>query len=463
MRILLIIYDNDSFISFFPVGLAYIASVLRNEGIEVEIYQQDMHHYPEEHLTRYLDQNRFDAVGIGVIAGYYQYAKLLKISHAINKSTNRPPHYILGGHGPTPEPAYFLKKTGADFVVLGEGEETIIELLKALDNGTPLSAVRGIAYRQGDKVTLNPRRELIQDIDSIPWPAYDLFPIEYYRLMRYPHTENRDFSMPVLSARGCIFKCNFCYRMDEGYRARDPLALVEEIRYLQKEYDITYIEFADELLMSSEARAEELCNAFIKSGLSFKWYCNGRLNFAKPAVLRLMKEAGCVFINYGIESLDDAVLRRMGKALTEKQIIRGIEATLAAGISPGFNIIFGHIGDSPETLQKGVDFLLNYDDGAQLRTIRPVTPYPGSALYYYSLEKGLLNDVADFYEHKHINSDLLAVNFTDIEDNEFHRLLMEANTTLIGNYFKNRTAVLAEVTRNLYINWDEKFRGYRQT
>ena len=109
MKVLLVVYDNESYIHWFPQGLAYIASVLRNEGYYVEIYNQDVHHYPDEHLTEYLNENRFDVIGVSVIAGYYQYRKLLRISNVTNSSKHRP-FYILGGHGPAPEPEYFIKK-----------------------------------------------------------------------------------------------------------------------------------------------------------------------------------------------------------------------------------------------------------------------------------------------------------------------------------------------------------------
>src|SRR3972149_634483 len=133
--------------------------------------------------------------------------------------------------------------------------------------------------------------------------------------------------------------------MDEGFRARRAEAIVEELRHLQEKYRITYVAFSDELLMSSVSRTEDICRAFINEKLEIKWDCNGRLNYAKPDLLRLMREAGCVFINYGIEAMDDQVLQNMKKGLKTKQIIKGIEATLDAGISPGYNIIFGNIGD----------------------------------------------------------------------------------------------------------------------
>ncbi|MDP7368136.1 MAG: cobalamin B12-binding domain-containing protein, partial [Candidatus Pacebacteria bacterium] len=124
MRILLISKDTDQYTSWFPQGLAYLAAVLLKEGYDVEIYNQDVHHYPDEHLTRYLNQKDFDVVGVGAIGGYYQYRKLLKISEAINNSKNRP-FYIIGGHCPSPEPEYFIKKTQADVIVIGEGELTV--------------------------------------------------------------------------------------------------------------------------------------------------------------------------------------------------------------------------------------------------------------------------------------------------------------------------------------------------
>ncbi len=462
MKVLLVVYDNDSYIHWFPQGLAYIAAVLRDAGHQVEIYSQDINHYPPEHLTEHLNRNRYDALGVSVIAGYYQYRMLLKIAKAVNDAENRPA-FIIGGHGPAPEPEYFLLKTGADAAVIGEGEATALELFSALEEGRSLAGIKGIAYREGDRVLVNESRPLIEDVDALPFPAYDLFPVEYYRLLRMPHCSNHDFVMPVLSGRGCPFKCNFCYRMDPGFRPRSNESIIEEIRLLQADYGITYVAFSDELLMSSEARTESICRSFIKAGLNIKWDCNGRLNFAKPDLLRLMKEAGCVFINYGIEAMDDQILRNMNKALTTRQIVRGIEATLAAGISPGFNIIFGNIGENRETLRKGVDFLLEYDDGSQMRTIRPVTPYPGSPLYYHALEQGLLKDVADFYENKHTNSDLLAVNFTDLTDREFHEALLEANTALISNYFDHKKDFFIEQARTLYLEQDAGFRGFRQS
>ena len=462
MRVLLINYDNESLVQWFPQGIAYIAGTLLEYGHDVEIYAQDIHHYPEEHLTNKLDNEHYDVVGLSFIGGYYEYKKALKISQAVNNSKQRP-FYIIGGFGPSPAPNYFLKKTGADALVKGEGERTIIDLLNHLKEKKDLKHVLGIAYRIGDKTFMNPPRPLIEEVDSIPMPAYHLFNIEHYRLLRMPNCTKTDFIMPVLSGRGCTFTCNFCYRMDKGFRARSNEAIIEEIKYLQKNYGITYIAFSDELLMSSIGRTMSLCEDIIKAKLNIKWDCNGRLNYAKPKVLNLMKKAGCVFINYGIEAYDDQILKNMDKVLTTKQIEIGIVNTLNAGISPGYNIIFGNIDETRETLMKGVDFLLKYDDGAQLRTIRPVTPYPGSPLYDYAIQKGLIKNVEDFYENKHTNSDLMTCNFTKLSDEEFYQALMDANEILLDNYQKRVKKNTKKQLEDLYIKHDTSFRGFRQT
>jgi radical SAM superfamily enzyme YgiQ (UPF0313 family) len=250
--------------------------------------------------------------------------------------------------------------------------------------------------------------------------------------------------------------------MDKGLRVRPVDSVLEEIHILNKTYNVSNISFWDELTMSSEERIVDISEAILKSGLKIKWECNGRLNYAKPGVLKLMRASGCVYINYGIESMDQNILNVMNKGLTVKLIHEGIQNTLDAGISPGFNIIFGNIGESREALKLDVDFLLKYNDHAELRTIRPVTPYPGSPLYYYAIEQGLLKDCEDFYENKHVNSDLLAVNFTPLTDDEFYEALLEANVKLINSYFDQARTDAIESASKLYEERDSTFRGFRQ-
>ena len=218
--------------------------------------------------------------------------------------------------------------------------------------------------------------------------------------------------------------------------------------------------------MTSVEHTEQVCEAFAKrrkKGLEIKWNCNGRLNYVSLELLQLMKKNGCVFINYGIESMDNTVLKFMKKGLRDNQIISGIESTLEAGISPGLNMMFGNIGDTSESLKKSVNFLLKYDDFAQMRTIRPVTPYPGSPLYYRAIELGLLEGPEDFYDNKHLNSDLICVNFTDLSDDEFYDGLYEANLALLENYHLGARTRVEKQLYELYKDRDTTFRGFRHS
>jgi radical SAM superfamily enzyme YgiQ (UPF0313 family) len=425
MRALLVSYDNQSHVHWFPMALGAVAAWMRQCGWDVEIYQQDLYHWPEAHLTEYLDSHPIDFVGLSMSAGIYQYRKAQAICEAVNRSINRSEiSLFVGGHMFAPAGKYFTEKLGVDRVF---GKE--------IEGDTP--------------------------IDDIPMPAYDLFAIDHYALLRMPNTKPSDRVMPMLSGRGCPFNCNFCYRLTPGFRGRSAKSIVEEIEYLKREYSISYIAFADELLMNSPQRTIEIAEALMPLGIT--WECNGRLNYARPEVLYVMKKSGCTFINYGIEAFDDEVLKNMNKHLTCEQITKGIEATLKADISPGLNIIWGNIGDSPRSLKKGVEFIKKYGDGAQMRTIRPVSPYPGSPLFEEAVKRGLIKDVADFYENKHKNSDFFTCNFMEIGEEEAYRALMNANCELIHDYYlKKQTADLSACV-DLYTKRDGSFRGFRQS
>jgi radical SAM superfamily enzyme YgiQ (UPF0313 family) len=387
------------------------------------------------------------------------------LSKAINHSKNRP-YYIMGGYGPTPEPEFFLKKSGCDVVCLGEGEVTISKLMDAINNKTSLKKVPGIAWLEDGKLQQTPRASLVHNLDSLPPVPYELFPMDYYRMLRLPKTEPTDFVFPLMSARGCSFKCTFCYRMDPGYRMRLPEPLLDEVEMLHKDYGITFISFQDDLLMSSVEHTEAVCLEFLKRNIPVRWTCNGRLNYCSEELLQLMKDAGCTFINYGIESMDQKVLNNMKKGLRPEMIIRGVEDTLKVGISPGLNFIFGNKGDNKKTIKSAIDFMLKYDDFSQKRTIRPVTPYPGSPLYYDAIKMGLLdkdNPAEDFYERKHLNSDLICCNFTELSNEEYYECLRWANSTLMKNYYdKQKTSTLAQID-HLYKEKDVSFRGFRHS
>lgn len=452
MKILLIVYDNGSHIPFFPQGIAYLAAALEAKGHEVKIFSQDLHHAPEELLTKVIDGGGYDLVGLGFVAGYWQYRKAKLIAEAVNRSQYRKAFkFVLGGHGPAAVPEYFMNLLEADAVFVGEADNTLPTWIEGLQNSTIISP----SY--ADPV----------DPDETPWPAYDMFLIDVYRLIRWPTSTPADFCLPILSGRGCPYKCTFCYRMQEGhFKPRAPNAVINEMAWLNLKYGINHFHFSDELFMSSKGRVFEFCEAMLSADMAgqipgFKWDCSGRLNHAGFKTLEIMKRAGCEYINYGIEALDNGVLRNIKKGLTVEVIHEGVNNTLEAGLVPGLNLIWGSPGDDLDTLKEAEAFLLRYDTCKELRTIRPVTPYPGSRMYWDAINDGLLGGPEDFYERLHTNSDLLTINQTGLADDEFHAALSKANRRLIRNYYNKRCWQAEESARALYSGENEDFRGFR--
>ena len=177
--------------------------------------------------------------------------------------------------------------------------------------------------------------------------------------------------------------------MRDGFYERNTKAIIDEIRFLYRKFGITHFQFADELLMSSEERTGEICDAILALPFKIKWDCNARLNFAKLPLLQTMKKAGAQYLNYGIESLNQQILNQMGKGLTLERIYQGVEDTLLSKLSPGLNFIWGFPGDTRENLTAACEFIERYDPCDELRTIRPVTPYPGTALFKKAVQMGL--------------------------------------------------------------------------
>ncbi len=459
MKILLIVIDKESHVNFFPLGIAYLSSSIIKYGYnDLTIFNQEVYHYKDEYIKIFNNEGNFDVIGIGFY-GYQQYKKAVSLFKHIHYAKHRP-ILVLGGHGPSAAPEFFLKKLNADVIVIGEGEKVFCNLLDAIAGSSPFSAVKGIAYRDGDRVIINDREAVISNLDDLPFPAWDKFPMEHYVMERHIAAKHTDRCFPVLASRGCMYNCNFCYRMYKGYRLRSVESVVEEIKKLKRDYSITHITFADENLMCTENNALDFAEGMAKAKLGIKWNCMGRLKVAKPHVLKAMKEAGCTYVNYGIESLDQHVLDLMDKKQTVEEAYEGVENTINSGLLPGLNIIWGNLGDNGETLRKGVEFLKRYNTSVQMRTVKPVTPYPGTKLFDIAIERGLLKDVEDFY-NKYTNSDRLTVNFTELPDNEFYKLLFEANKEVAESYYKTISDVTVEGFRRCYFENDLSFRGPR--
>lgn len=465
-KVLLIVHDVYQDDNEFPLGPGYLAAVLKKEGVDVKVCCQDVFHYSNTEMAeRFLKNQEYDLIGIGFLAARFR-ETIVGLCETVNQH-KKGAWLVLGGQGAAAIPEYVLKETKAEVAAIGEAEETIVELLKCkLENGD-LSQIKGIAYCQGDEVKINEKRKPAIKLDELPFPEWSLFPIEkYVSSLQLFEANKKDKTLAILTTRGCVNRCNFCYRMENGIRFRSIPNVVEEIKLLNKKYGITYFQMQDELFNFPKERLFEMNEAFKKNNIKIKFNCSARVDVFDKETAKCLKEMGCKFINFGFESADQNVLDLMEKNATVEDNIRAADITKKAGIGLGLNFIWGNKGDTPESLRKNVELIKKYNTYDQLRTIRPVTPYPGCKLYFEAIEKGLLSGPEDFF-NKFKNSDLLTVNFTNIPEEKIYKLLFEANKELIIDHFAHTTRDMIEADRltkdfyNLYFKGKVNFRGAR--
>lgn len=465
-RVLFICHDVYQDFNVFPLGPAYLAACLNEAGHEVEAYCMDVFHYSNEQLHEHLTHNEYDLIGVSFLAARYK-ETIVELCQTINAG-KKGAWLVLGGHGPSSISEYILLDTMADVVGIGECEETIVDLLKCKLSGGELSAVLGIAYRVGDNVHINPKREPIKHLDSIPFPLWEIFPMDkYIDATKRAGIDAQEKNIAMISSRGCINRCSFCYRMEKGIRIRSVVNVVAEIKYLYERYNVTLFDFLDEMFIINKDRLKDFKKMLDEQNLKIKFYANCRVDIFDEEMALLLKECGCILLNIGFESTSQEVLDKMNKNTCVEDNIRAAEIANSIGLNIGLNFIWGMPGDNEHTLRDNAEFIKRYNTYAQVRTERPVTPYPGCDLYYYAIKQGLLNGPEDFFE-KFKNSDLLTVNFTGLSDLQVYELLFEVNKELILDHFVHTSgdmAVAGELIQgfyDLYFKGDTSFRGARR-
>ncbi|MBS3095032.1 B12-binding domain-containing radical SAM protein, partial [Candidatus Pacearchaeota archaeon] len=450
----------------FLLGPAYLAAVLNEKGASVEAFCMDVFHYTNEQLAEHLRKNEYDLIGVGFMAARFE-ETVRDLCKVINKNKKNA-WLVLGGPGPSPIPEFMLQETGADIITLGEAENTIVDLLKCKIERENLSSVKGIAYLENNKFKKTAPNVRIENLDEIPFPLWEIFPMEKYTsCYKTYRQEPHEKSFFIITSRGCINRCNFCYRMEKGIRLRSVKNIMEELKILWKKYGVNCYLFQDELFVMSKNRLIEFEKALNEANLKIKFFCNARVDIMDEEIIEILKRCGCQLINFGFESSNDEVLRLMNKNATVEQNIKALEAVRKVGkIGIGLNFIWNNLGDTPETLKKNVELIKKYNTYDQRRTIRPVTPYPGSDLYYKAIELGKIKGPKDFFE-RFKNSDLMMINFMDIPEEEAYWNLLELNTELILDHHKHtdrdmqKAKQLIEQFADLYSGKTTTFRGSR--
>jgi len=450
-RFLFVMMDQYDKRPNWTFGPSYLAAVLEKNDYYVEIFHGTCWHLNAKDLEKFLlEREHFDYIGFGYLTNYvHDTIEHIKAIRSASPSSK----VILGGNGYSPLPAYYLSKTGADYGVAGEAETSLLNLVNALSIGESVENIPSVSFRDGQDIYVSDLREPVPLISGIPQPAYHLFPIESYIWYKNRGYHGGVKAFNFLSSRGCPFRCNFCYRLEEGFRYRPFDDILAEFSFLSEKYGITHFTMSDELFMTSKKHvikfSEQLVNAMDNNIIPrISWETTGRLNIVDQDVANAMASAGCNRILYGLESGDTKVLELMNKKTTNEMIEKGIEATFNAGMEVQLPCMFGNIGETAESVDKTVEILNKYG-GSDERLLRPVTPYPGSPLYKYALEKGLLKDHDHFFEISK-NPDLLTVNFTEMNDETFYKVMYEANVKLIDAYHERMKEIEKKSFKQLY-------------
>ena len=358
-----------------PMGLAYLAAVLERQGNSIKIIDAQALSLTHSRLREQIEKEKPDIIGATAVTPTI-YDAMNAIS--VGKEVCPVAFTILGGPHATFLPIRILRDCPQlDAVCIGEGEETMLDLARTLEQGGNLANVRGIAYRKGKKVKKNLPRPLISDLDSLPFPARHLLPMDRYTLLGEP------YKMAVLiSSRGCPFNCVFCSSsrlFGKKFRARTAKNTVDEMEHIIEKFNIHVMEFADDTFTLVKKRVENICYEIRKRGLDVTWVCSSRADTVTKDLLIKMRKAGCSLIFYGIESGSQHVLNLMNKGEKLEQIIKAVRWTKKAGIEAYGSFILGFPGETKAELEATINFAKKI--GIDFAEFSTITAFPGTPLY----------------------------------------------------------------------------------
>ncbi len=373
-----------------PLGIASLAAVCREAGKTVSIVDAVAERLSLEETARRVAALRPAAAGISAatvgIENAGRLAGLLK--EALPRTA-----VIVGGPHVTAVPGKTLSLFGAiDVAVIGEGERTILDLLDTLGRGGDLSTVRGIAFRREGGVTVTPPRPFVEDLDSLPIPAYDLLP-DLARLYRpAAHNFKRLPSTSMITSRGCPGRCIFCDLKTFGNRCRRnsiPYTM-RVVERLISDFGIRDVRIPDDTFVIDRAHVLSFCGEIVRRGLDISWSCQARVNLVDPELLRAMRRAGCWQVDYGIESGSRKILETLRKGITPAQALRALRWTRDAGIQAKGYFMIGSPGETPETIRETIAFARKAAlDSFQVSFF---TPFPGSPVYDEIARHGVLEE-----------------------------------------------------------------------
>lgn len=392
-----------------PLGLAYIAGALKKKGYQLQVVDasaegvDDFEYFRDEIYIFGLNKDKIVSrihQNVDIICFSFMFTNNWLYGREVVKAVReRFPKAILiaGGEHATAAPEYCMHQAPLDYIVLGEGEETIVELVEVLKNNGNIEAVGGIAYRKQEEIVCNRRRKRIKAIQDIPWPAWEIFPLKEYFEHKMTHGVYRGNSLPVMATRGCPYTCTFCSNPQmwgKAYEMRPPEDFVDELEYLHKTYEVVNFDLYDLTAIMFKDWIVAMCQEILKRDLkiSYQLPSGTRAEAIDFEVADLLFKSGCINMTYAPESGSKRVLHSVKKQVDIQQMLQSIADSNKAGMIVHLNMILGFPDDTHKDMWQTIWFLAKCSwYGAHDIAPAVFTPYPGSTLYNRLTKQGKLN------------------------------------------------------------------------
>lgn len=358
--------------SCYPsIGLALIAASLEKYGAQVRIIDLQADTSLYESIATVPIPNFVGITTTTVLANRsYEISKHIRFLWPNTK-------IVFGGVHPTLAPQEVLTQSAADYVIRGEGERSMVLLVA----GEEPQNIKGLAMMQDGKYWEHPELDEIEDLDSLPLPSYHLLPMHRY----HPPLGGalREPSISIFSTRGCPGRCTYCNSsLSKRMRYRSPQSIVDEISMLQQGYGIKEIGFYDDTFASDPARVRAFCELLKANKIDITWTCMSRINYADPVTLKVMAQAGCHMICYGVESANVEILKAIRKGIKLDQVKPVVKMTQQVGIRTRLSFMYGNPGETVETMKRTLNFAIQMQP--DLVQFNITTPYPGTEMYQWA-------------------------------------------------------------------------------
>lgn len=404
-----------------PLGLGYLASVLERRGIEVKVFDSLVEGWgvveeissdlirigaPLKRIEEEIRNFSPDVVGVSNL--FSRQSKNAHMLYEIIKKIDQNITVVSGGAHPTVATEFVMRDKNVDYVVIGEGEQTLVKLVDHIEGRCGIDTIDGISFRRGEEAVYIPKKTFIQDLDSLPFPARHLLNMEKYFGLPTSHGKRRHIRFsPIVTSRGCPANCTFCTAhkvWGKPFRKRSPENVLKEMRELKYKYGIKEILFEDDNVTLDVKRAEEIFDMMIREGLEFEWDTpNGVAAFAlNESLIRKMKESGCYKLNIAVESGNQSVLKNIIKKPLDLEKVKGIvDYGHKIGLEVSMFLIIGMPGETIEQMKESYRFAKRL--GIYNPFVSVATPYPGSELYNLCVSKRYIKE-EDIYERLYIRS-----------------------------------------------------------